>query len=370
MATSLFLSPHRSLRGSGVAERIETPAHNAGRLQADVAAALRRARMRGNPHPVALGAIPFDTRQPSALVVPQVSEFVDRNEVLHGGAVELPPILHAQSIPGEERFKQGVRQAVANFGLSEIRKAVLSRLLDVELAGQADAGDIFRRLVARNPSGFQFRLPLADGSELVGVSPELLVRKEGARMESNPLAGSARRDADPARDRQVSDALLRSSKDAYEHRLVTDEIRRVLAPVCQQLSIPEHPSLLSTTAMWHLSTPIEGVLHDPAMGALELACRLHPTPAVCGFPTRLARKLIDLVEPFDRGLFAGMVGWCDDEGNGEWAVTIRCGRVSGNRVQLFAGAGIVADSCPDAEWAETQAKLQTMLGALTARETA
>jgi isochorismate synthase len=157
MATSLFLSPHRSLHGSGVAERIETPAHDAGRLQADVAAALRRARVRGNPHPVALGAIPFDTRQPSALVVPVVSEFVERGDVVRGEAADLPPILHTQSIPGEERFKQGVRQAVANFGLSDIRKAVLSRLLDVELAGHADAGDIFRRLVSRNPSGFQFR---------------------------------------------------------------------------------------------------------------------------------------------------------------------------------------------------------------------
>ncbi|MNG14992.1 Isochorismate synthase DhbC [compost metagenome] len=115
--------------------------------------------------------------------------------------------------------------------------------------------------------------------------------------------------------------------------------------------------------MWHLSTAIQGQLQDSRVSVLQLACQLHPTPAVCGFPTRLARKLIDLVEPFERGLFTGMVGWCDGDGNGEWVITIRCATVRQNLIRLFAGAGIVEASCPDSEWAETEAKLGTMLNA-------
>ncbi len=190
------------------------------------------------------------------------------------------------------------------------------------------------------------------------------MRKHAGRIHSNPLAGSAKRQQDPVADAAVSAALMASAKDHYEHRLVIDDIERVLRPLCAQLDVPPQPSLLSTGAMWHLSTRIEGVLADPAMTALQVACKLHPTPAVCGHPTRMARKLINLVEPFERGLFTGMVGWCDAEGNGEWAVTIRCGRIHQQRIQLFAGAGIVADSDPASEWAETQAKLQTMLNAL------
>jgi isochorismate synthase len=267
-------------------------------------------------------------------------------------------------VPGEARFKQAVRQAIANFAHSDIRKAVLSRMLEVELSAPVDGASLFARLSEQNRSGYHFRLPLADGSELIGVSPELLLRKQEGRIYSNPLAGSARRQSDPVRDAQAGNALLASAKDQYEHRLVIDDIARVLAPLCRELNVPAQASLLGTAAMWHLSTPIDGVPADPSASALALACRLHPTPAVCGYPTAQARKLIDLVEPFERGLFTGMVGWSDIDGNGEWAVTIRCGQVHDRRVTLFAGAGIVPDSQPDAEWAETEAKLQTMLQAL------
>ena len=367
MATTLFMSPHCSVRGTGIAERVSVPASDPARLRAAVDDALARARAAGVADPVAIGAIPFDPSLPTAILVPRTVERFDRADLLAAPADATPDrIVATHSIPGEARFKQGVRQAIANFGLSDIRKAVLSRVLDVELEHDAEPGRLFARLVAQNPSGYQFRLPLADGSELVGVSPELLVRRVDGHMTSNPLAGSARRQADAAADRAAADALMDSGKDLHEHRFVTDEIRRLVAPLCSRLDVPARPSLLSTGAMWHLSTRIEGDLLDPAPGALELACLLHPTPAVCGYPTRDARKLIDLVEPFERGLFAGAVGWCDADGNGEWAVTIRCGQVQGNRVRLFAGAGIVAASCPDAEWAETQAKFGTMLRALGA----
>lgn len=366
----LFTSSHSSIRAIGVAERITAPVDAYGKgdaqFQKTIADALARARAKGIANPIVIGAIPFDLSQPSCLAVPQQYEVFSRisQQEVFSTAQQKPMAASSRSLPGEARFKQSVQQAIANFQLSDIRKAVLSRILEVELAEDVDIDPIFARLVAQNPSGYHFRIPLINGSELIGASPELLVRKQGDSIYSNPLAGSAKRQADPERDRQISESLMQSDKDAYEHHLVIDDIRTVLTPFCQQLDIPETPSLMSTQAMWHLSTPIAGTLADPAMTSLQLACQLHPTPAVCGYPTRMARKLINLVEPFERGLFTGMVGWCDGAGNGEWVVTIRCGLIYKKRIRLFAGAGIVEDSCPESEWAETQAKLQTMLNAL------
>ena len=121
--------------------------------------------------------------------------------------------------------------------------------------------------------------------------------------------------------------------------------------------------LASLAALARGQPRLHGRLIDPQMSALQLACRLHPTPAVCGTPTDQAHKLIRFVEPFERGLFTGMVGWCDSRGDGEWVVTLRCGIVEREVVRLFAGAGIVEASQPEAEWAETQTKLKTMLNA-------
>lgn len=369
-AQFLFASAHRSIKAIGVAERISLPVNGDGKGDSQfhqaVAEALARARAKGIAKPIVIGAIPFDLSQPTCLAVPESYEVYLRNAVPEKiGAPSLKPVAaSSRSLPGEARFKQSVQQAIANFQLSDIRKAVLSRILEVELADDVDIDPIFARLTAQNPSGYHFRIPLIDGSELIGASPELLLRKQGDSVYSNPLAGSARRQSDPERDRQVSESLMQSDKDAYEHRLVIEDIRKVLTPFCVEVDIPEKPSLMSTQAMWHLSTPIEGILSNPELTSLQLACQLHPTPAVCGYPTPMARKLINLVEPFERGLFTGMVGWCDGEGNGEWVVTIRCGLINKNRIHLFAGAGIVEDSCPESEWAETQAKLQTMLNAL------
>ncbi|MNH16551.1 Isochorismate synthase EntC [compost metagenome] len=143
-----------------------------------------------------------------------------------------------------------------------------------------------------------------------------------------------------------------------------DEIRRVLTPHCRELAIPANPTLMSTDTLWHLGTPIAGQLHGRDASVLSLACQLHPTPALCGYPTELARQFIREQEPFRRALFSGIVGWCDSQGNGEWAVVIRCGVLDGHHVELFAGAGIVAGSDPAMEWAETGTKLGTMLKAL------
>lgn len=362
-----FVSGDRELITQGVLQRVEEPAaagqDGGSAFQARVEQAFTVARQAGQGNPIIVGAIPFDPSEASCLYVPQQSCWRERTPATVAHDTALPTLIEQHTVPDEQAFKRSVEHARVNFRHSDVRKAVLSIQRELVFARAVDADLIERNLRAQNPTGYHFRVPMADGATLLGVSPELLVRKTGANVVSNPLAGSARRMADPDADQRNAQWLADSEKDHYEHGFVTQDIASRLGPLCTRLEVPPRPSLISTPALWHLSTRIEGTLADPGVTALQLACRLHPTPAVCGFPTELARRLIRFVEPTERGLFTGMVGWCDAQGNGEWVVTIRCGTVKGNRVRLFAGAGIVEASQPDAEWAEVQTKLRTMLRA-------
>jgi len=367
--TFLFTSPHRSIRAFGVAERICVSAcgaaHSDSFLQKAVRDAIGRAREAGQENPIVAGAIPFDIRQPCSLFVPTRYSAFSRESLI---AVErrrspAPTVLSMCSRPDKDGFKDAVTRAIARFRAGKMSKAVLSRILEIQLSEPVDVTAILTALVKQNPSGYHFKAPLGDGAILLGASPELLIQKDGASIRSNPLAGSAKRLPDPEQDQRASRALLQSNKDNFEHKLVVDEIQEALAPVCKALTTPTEPALMNTSTMWHLSTTITGELSNQHTSALQLACRLHPTPAVCGYPTAESRSLIGDLEPFDRGVFSGAVGWCDSQGNGEWAVAIRCGTVEDKTIRLFAGAGIVAASDPEAEWAETEAKLCTMLRA-------
>lgn len=364
----LFSSPHRSIEAFGVVERIRIPAsgaqHPGGALQIAVESALDRARRGGQDNPIVVGAIPFDARLPSFLFAPSSYRAARAAPAPAGGTGpgHGARALRRRSVPDREGFEDAVTQAIGSFRAGKATKAVLSRILEIEFDERVNASAILDILRRQNPSAHHFHTPLPDGGVLLGASPELLIRKSGRLIHSNPLAGSAKRVADPDEDMRVGRRLLQSSKDNFEHRLVTDDIRRLLAPLCKTLTVPAEPALMSTPTMWHLSTAITGEL-DANMSALQLACLLHPTPAVCGAPTSNARALIERLEPFDRGFFSGLVGWCDEYGDGEWAIAIRCGTVNDMVVRLFAGAGIVEASDPNAEWAETEAKLATMLRA-------
>ncbi|MBQ1784192.1 MAG: isochorismate synthase [Gammaproteobacteria bacterium] len=365
----LFTSGHGELHGRGIAETISLPARGGDRksspLQQEVLSVFAKARKAGIDNPVIMGAIPFDMNEPSCLYLPEHCEWQPQSAVYPAQSADpwLPQLLEQRSYPDEQGFQKVVEHAIVNFQHSDIRKAVLSVMRELHFAASVDVDTLLANLRAQNPDGYQFRIPMPGGAELIGVSPELLIRKSEDRIWSNPLAGSAKRQKQADDDNLAAKQLMTSSKDHYEHRLVIDDVRRILAPLCRQLEIPAQPSLLATPTLWHLSTLAKGVLLEPELNALQLACYLHPTPAVCGYPTERAHKLINLVEPFERGLFTGMVGWCDAQGNGEWVVTIRCGVVDRDVIRLFAGAGIVAASQPAAEWAETQAKLGTMLRA-------
>ena len=157
---------------------------------------------------------------------------------------------------------------------------------------------------------------------------------------------------------------MASRKNNEEHEFVVDDIADNLAPLCSHLDVPHEPQLLSTSEMWHLGTFIRGELKDPVISALDLALLVHPTPAICGTPTESAMSVIEAIES-DRGFYAGCVGWCDSEGDGEFVVSIRCAEIdaAGTDARLWAGGGIVADSNPEEELAETTAKLRTVLRA-------
>jgi isochorismate synthase len=241
-------------------------------------------------------------------------------------------------------------------------KVVLARTLRIDLDEPIDMRQILAGLAAMNTHGYTFAAPLpTPGTTLIGASPELLVRRTGMTFESRPLAGSRPRGSDPVQDRANAQALLASRKDHEEHRPVVEAEVEALRPFCRRLDVPRTPSLVSTPSMWHLCTKITGELIDPAVTALTLAAALHPTPAVCGSPTKDARAAIAQIEGFDRGFYSGAVGWVDSAGDGEWAVSIRSAEATDQSLRLFAGAGILAKSQPALELAETSAKFQTLL---------
>ncbi|WP_312631402.1 isochorismate synthase [Pantoea piersonii] len=366
----IFTSPWRSIATQGCYTTVTTPVTDGDALNGDFQQQLRRhfaaAKKQGIAHPILVGAIPFDVTQPAALFIPESHQTFDRADLqgaLTAVQAPLPQVRRRAAVPEHDAFTAMVAQAVTATQRGELDKVVLSRLMDIVTEQPVDIAALMQRIVAQNPDSYHFHLPLPQGGSLVGASPELMLRKKGRDFSSCPLAGSARRDAVAARDRAAGDALMQSAKDRHEHKLVTDAMREVLQPRSRLLSVPTTPSLLTTATLWHLATQIDGEALDEQENALSLACLLHPTPALSGFPHQRAQQLIQTLEPFDRRLFGGIVGWCDDQGNGEWVVTIRCGTVQGARVRLFAGAGIVADSQPESEWRETGVKLDTMLRA-------
>ncbi|MER5443791.1 isochorismate synthase [Streptomyces sp. NPDC002790] len=360
-------TPHRTLLGRGVVAELP---HREGPLSPRVQALLDARRRAGDANPVVMGALPFDPGAAPALAVPESVRWAPplREDPL----IALPvPQVDAQwsvrEVPEPEVYGAAVAAAVERMKAGEFDKVVLARTLELTAAQAPDLSTMLRRLARRDPAGYTFAVPSAPGRTLIGASPELLVSRTGSTLTANPLAGSAPRSADLAEDVRRAAALLESAKDLHEHAVVVDAVRAALAPFCRTIDIPARPTLVRTAAMWHLSTTVSGELADPERTtALDLATALHPTPAVCGTPTGLARQVIAESEPFDRGAYTGMVGWQNADGDGEWVVTIRCAEAEGNLLRLFAGAGVVAASSPEAETAETGAKFRTFLSAVGA----
>ncbi|WP_326566481.1 isochorismate synthase [Amycolatopsis rhabdoformis] len=320
--------------------------------------------------PLAVGVLPFDTgpdtTTPGHLVLPRTVHRAqaEGEPAVVSGPEDLPAPTATREVPSEEGHKANVRAAVAALHDRDLRKAVLARALELEFEASVPVEKIVRNLARGNPRHFTYAAELPGGRTLVGATPELLLSRAGDSVFTTPHAGSMPRSADPATDRAHGEALLASAKDQEEHAVVIDYVVEALRPFCRKLDVPAAPELVSTPAIWHLRTAITGELTDRDVTALDLAAALHPTPAICGTPTAAARDLVQELEPFDRGYYAGSVGWVDALGDGEWAVAIRCAEIADTSMRLYAGGGIVPASDPQAEFDETIAKFRTLLGAM------
>src|SRR5581483_4457632 len=319
--------------------------------------------------PVAVGALPFDDRRPWSLVAPAVvvvrrpdgTGWVTTTTAAataaddvggvngHPAAVEPGFAVALTEAPGRAVWTESVRRILSAIDTGDVRKVVLARQLIVQAGAAFDRRTVLDRLRRSHPSCFTYAV-----GGFVGASPELLVRRRGEEVASCPMAGSVRRGATPEEDEALTAGLRRSVKEAEEHRLLVDAVVAALAPVCAGRPAAGEPEVVRFPTVSHLATRVSGVLRRPAPSALALAGLLHPTPAVGGLPRAAALATIAALEGFDRGLYAGPVGWVDAAGDGEWAVALRGAQLDGRRARLVAGAGIVAGSDPDAEWAETE----------------
>ncbi len=353
----VLCGPTQTLVADGVLRRYD-----------DVGAA--QAALRSTEARIVLGALPFDAGAPAALLTPRTVNVTDGLPDWPIGA--LPSVRVAAAIPPPDDYRDRIRRARDQLAADNpLRKVVLARALRLVADGPIDARAVLRRLVAADPAAYGYLVDLTAagddyaGVALVGASPELLVARSGDRVECRPYAGSAPRAADPEADAANGTALASSAKNRHEHQLVIETIRAALEPLCDDLSIAPEPQLSRTAAVWHLCTPISGRLRDTSTTAIDLALALHPTPAVGGVPTKAAVELIAELEG-DRGFYAGAAGWCDARGDGRWVVSLRCAQLSADRRSALAraGGGIVAESDPDEEVAETTTKFATILNAL------
>ncbi|MGA4837621.1 isochorismate synthase [Streptomyces sp. G45] len=330
---------------------------------------------RQSPGTIAAGLIPFDEDTPAHLCLTRPHRAPGRTAhpaPVHPDSTRpFPGPAHAEPPPDVYLAHAAAARDATLTG--PLTKVVLARTLRVPVSAlpRATVPALLARLAAQEPGAHLFAATLPAPHDtaapyvLLGATPETLLARRGRQLTLRPLAGTAPRHPDPARDRDRARSLLASAKDRHEHQIVVDALRARLAPLCTDLDVPRTPSPHATSRLWHLSTTIRARLRPPPPDALALAALLHPTPAVCGTPTAAARDLIRHLEPVPRGYYTGLVGWQDQSGDGHWVIALRCGLLTAAHLRLYAGAGIVPGSDPAAELAETQAKFTTMLDALT-----
>ena len=325
--------------------------------------------------PIAIGCIPFDSSCPHDFVIPKVVvgkttdgqiwvTTIDDAELNFHAPDEIQPFAASFMVnPGVpvDHYLEAVRLTAQAVREKKIDKAVIARDIFVMTNLPFDVRAILQRLKASFGSSYRY---LFDG--FLGASPELLVAVEGNKVSSHPLAGTAPRTGNPTIDQKIAGELIASTKNQLEHRIVIDMVHDTLLPWCSFLDWQPEPSIVAVANVQHLGTEISGQLSEPRPSVLELAYALSPTPALGGAPKQDALEQIARVEGMNRGRYGGAVGYVNKSGDGKFAVAIRCAELDSTRMtaRLFAGGGIVGDSEPTSELAETQAKFQAMLAAL------
>lgn len=387
----VFERGRSGVAGRGEALRIDWPAGDAASSAQQAAAVL--ASIESDDHvghpgcgPVAFGALPFVPGAASQLVIPELvvghaedgTRWITHIGSGHVGDAQLtnrtvlpqPRRYSVESTIAPEQWCELVEQAtkmLVNVPIGtalsaeteEFVKVVLAREVLVTADRPLDRHAILERLRTSYPG-----CHIVSVEGLVGASPELLVARTGDMVRSHPMAGTAPRGGDPTTDQRLAASLLASTKDREEHQITIDMVHDTLLGWCSYLDYEAEPSVVAVANVQHLATLVEGRLSRPAPSVLELVAALHPTPAVAGWPRQQAVHWIVEREGVERGRYAGAVGWADGQGNGTWAVAVRCAEIDGASARVFAGNGIVANSDPEIELAETRAKLQALLSAI------
>ena len=327
--------------------------------------------------PILFTSFTFDPKDTSELIIPKIiiGQRNGKSWITWIGDQKQPDIrkIEISSQSGEitwangtveeEKWRNQVSKAIDAIKSGRLEKVVLARDLKANSTTKIDLNNLLQKLEIEYPSTWVF---LVDG--LVGATPELLVRLNKSLITSRVLAGTIQKTGNEDRDLALAASLAKSSKDLEEHEYAVKSVADSLAPFCSSTNVPESPFVLHLSNVMHLATDVTGVLNDSAKQAdiFTLIENLHPTAAVCGTPTNVAKKLISELETMNRSRYAGPVGWIDAQGDGEIAIALRCGELSdGNKsIRIFAGCGIVAGSDPITEYAESQAKLMPMRTAL------
>lgn len=383
--TTMFLSPRRDLRGWGRALTIDVPAPWADHLDVvvDALAAIESTNELGSTAgtgPVAFAALPFDRSAAGRFIVPALvrgstaegtswitevsmaaadSPTPQPPEVVAETPPETPTELSIRSVISASDWCDLVDEATKRIAFGDLDKVVLARELVVTADHPIDPHRLAQRLAAAHPHAFRF-----DIDDFVGASPELLVSRFGDVVRAHPMAGTTPRTGDHDIDDRQAAELLHSAKNRDEHQITIDMVLDTLLEWTSFVDATPTPSVVAAGSVQHLATMVEGRLSDPAPSVLELVRALHPTPAVGGYPRTEALALINELEPSGRGRYAGPVGWVDAAGNGAWAVGLRSVSIEGSEARLLAGVGIVADSDPVSELAETRAKFAATLSSI------
>lgn len=330
---------------------------------------------------IAFGAFAFSSRSeaPSVLIVPSLvigrrdgQAWLTRIRLTDDAQPETAvPAPRTPTPIGSVAFGSGalspdgylaaVDAALSRIDSGEPSKVVLARDMVAQLPPGADTAAALAVLASGYPDCWTFAV-----DDFLGSSPETLVGVSTGTVTARVLAGSAARGVDSATDQQASVALATSAKDQDEHQYAVQSVLAALRPHSPAVTASEMPFTLRLPNLWHLASDVEGALADGS-SSLDLIGALHPTAAVAGTPTRSAVSLIDELEPFDRGRYAGPVGWVGSDGDGEWAIALRCAQIGRDDVlRAYAGAGIVAESVADHELAETSLKFRPIIEAFTA----
>lgn len=379
--TGLFWSSNMVvLVGFGLVESIEVDLlDGAGALSA----ALMARGWTGSPGeagvgPVGFAALLFDRSCPGTAQIPSLAiverdgrRFLTHPEVVSITEVERevrsiidsdtnpsPPTITLDLDRSADRWRDDVVQVARDLiAASPLEKVVLARQLTLQANADFVLAPLVEDLYRRFSHANVFSI---DG--FIGASPELLVSRDGRTVRAHPLAGTATRKSDDAEDAAQVAALLSSGKDRIEHQITIDWLLAELLPYCSYVDAEPEPSIVTLANVHHLGTLVEGVLSEPAASILDLVAAVHPTPAVGGNPQGEALRIIADLEGFDRQRYAGPAGWLDVAGNGEFAVSVRTAQIQGSTATIAAGVGVVAQSDPEDELLETQAKLRAMLG--------